>query len=152
MRIRTLIIGQGITFYEPELQSQAHPLFTTRDSLGRIQGGIFTARAGVLTQHRAAYVDFLEDTLRAVRWYNDQAHHDAAIDILAGFSKVPRAQLEGWAFTQRDEYRDPNGLPDLDALQRIIATAQELCFIKTAVDVKKHADLSLVEEAGRRLK
>jgi sulfonate transport system substrate-binding protein len=147
-----MIIGQGITYYEPELQKQAHPLFTTRDALGKIQGAMFTARTGVLAQHRAAYVDFLEDTLRAVRWYNDQAHHDAAIDILANFSKVPRAQLEGWAFTARDEYRDPNGLPDLDSLQRIIDTANEMAFLKANVDAKKHADLSLVEEAARRLK
>jgi hypothetical protein len=43
-------------------------------------------------------------------------------------------------------------VPDLDSLQRAIDIQRELGFLKSRVDVKSHADLSIVLEAGRRLK
>ena len=51
-----------------------------------------------------------------------------------------------------DYYRDPNAKPDLAALQRNVDTAAELGFFKSKLDVKKYSDLSLVEEAAKRLK
>ena len=43
-------------------------------------------------------------------------------------------------------------LPDLAALQRNVDTTAEMGFIKSRFDVKQYADLSLVEEANKRLK
>ena len=43
-------------------------------------------------------------------------------------------------------------LPDLDALQQNVNTVQQLGFVKKHVDIKAHADLSLVKEAAARLK
>jgi NitT/TauT family transport system substrate-binding protein len=43
-------------------------------------------------------------------------------------------------------------LPDLDALQKNVDMTKDLGFIRAGFDVKKHADLSLVEEAAKRLK
>jgi len=43
-------------------------------------------------------------------------------------------------------------LPDLAALQRNVDMTRDLGFVKTTLDVKKHADLSIVEEAAKRLK
>jgi NitT/TauT family transport system substrate-binding protein len=42
-------------------------------------------------------------------------------------------------------------LPDLPALQRNVDMTRDLGFVKTAPDVNKHADLSIVEEAAKRL-
>jgi NitT/TauT family transport system substrate-binding protein len=43
-------------------------------------------------------------------------------------------------------------LPNLDALHRNIDMTHDLGFIKAKLDVSKYADLSLVKEAGARLK
>jgi NitT/TauT family transport system substrate-binding protein len=42
-------------------------------------------------------------------------------------------------------------LPDLAALQKNVDMTHDLGFVRTAPDVKKHADLSIVEEAAKRL-
>jgi sulfonate transport system substrate-binding protein len=146
-----LIYAQATTFYDPELQQATETLFTNRDALGAIEAGIYSVRAGVLAQHRAAIVDFLEDLLRSVRWYHDPAHHQEAVAILARFTKLPAEHFQSWAFTPGDEYRDPNGQPDLAALQRTIDNARDLGFLKSGLDVQRYADLSLVTEAARRL-
>ena len=43
-------------------------------------------------------------------------------------------------------------MPDLAALQRNIHDAHDLGFVPADLDPKKYADLSLIEEAGKRLK
>jgi NitT/TauT family transport system substrate-binding protein len=95
--------------------------------------------------------DFMEDCVRAVRWYLDPKNHDEAVQIAVKLTKVP-ADRWSWLFTNKDYYRDPNMKPDLEALQSNINTQQELGFLKAKFDVKAHSDLSLVEEAARRLK
>ena len=69
-------------------------------------------------------------------------------------SKITKAPPErfGWLFTKADNYRDPNLLPNLDALQRNVDTTRDLGFVKKHIDIKKYADLSLVQEAAKRLK
>jgi NitT/TauT family transport system substrate-binding protein len=56
-----------------------------------------------------------------------------------------------WAFSSRDQYRDPNGKPNLDALQSNLAQQKQVGFLKDDIDVKKYSDLSMVEEAVKRL-
>jgi sulfonate transport system substrate-binding protein len=58
----------------------------------------------------------------------------------------------GWLFTSKDYYRNPDLIPDLDALQRNVDLTAEMGFIHSHIDVKQHSDLSLVEEAARRLR
>ncbi len=55
-------------------------------------------------------------------------------------------------FTKNDYYRDPDMMPDLKALQRNVDTTADMGFIKSRFDVKQHSDLSLIEEAAKRLK
>lgn len=55
-------------------------------------------------------------------------------------------------FTRNDWYRNLDGLPDLEALQKNVDAQKELGFIKADFDVRKSADLSLVREAAARLK
>jgi NitT/TauT family transport system substrate-binding protein len=108
-------------------------------------------RKAFIDKNRAALVDFMEDVLRIERWYLDPKNHDEVAKIASGFLKVPPERF-GWLFTKQDYYRDPNGLPDLAALQRNVDTTVELGFLKSSFDVKKFADLSIVEEAAKRLK
>ena len=96
-------------------------------------------------------VDFMTDALRIVRWYLDPANHGQVMEICARLIKQP-AERFGWVFTPQDNYRDPDLRPDLAAFQRNVDLTREMGFIKSSFDVAKFADLSLVEDAGRRLK
>lgn len=136
---------------DPELKKIARPLFTSKDALGVSQFIIWTARQPFIAAHRAALVDFLEDSLRIVHWYLDPVNHSAAAEIAARLTKQP-ADRFGWVFTKSDYYRDPNLLPDLDALQRNVDITKALGFINASVNVRGASDLSLVEEAAKRLK
>jgi NitT/TauT family transport system substrate-binding protein len=108
-------------------------------------------RKSFIDKHRAAMVDFMEDVLRIERWYLDPKNHEEVKKIASTFLKVPPDRFN-WLFTKDDYYRDPNGLPDLDALQRNVDTTAELGFFKSSFKVKDYADLSVVKEAAARLK
>ena len=112
---------------------------------------VWTARKPFIDAHRAALVDFFEDTLRITHWYEDPANHEAAMQILGDLVKRPPA-IFSWAFTKQDVYHDPNLMPNLDALQKNVDMTHELGFIKASFDVKKYSDLSMIEEAAKRLK
>jgi NitT/TauT family transport system substrate-binding protein len=56
-----------------------------------------------------------------------------------------------WAFTSRDQYRDPNGTPNLSALQNNLKQQKDVGFLRDDLDVQKYADLSMVGEAVKRL-
>jgi sulfonate transport system substrate-binding protein len=135
----------------PELKQISRPLFSSRDAIGISQFIMWNARKPFLDKNRAAMVDFMEDTLRIVRWFLDEKNHKEVAEIASKVTKQP-AERFGWLFTKQDYYRDPNMLPNLDALQKNIDMVRDLGFIKSTIDVKKHADLSIVEEAGKRLK
>jgi sulfonate transport system substrate-binding protein len=136
---------------DPELLSFAHPLFTQAEAIGRSQMIVRVVRDKFLKENRAAMVDFMEDYLRALRYLQDPAHHAEAVALIAEVTKQNPAVYDKWVFTKEDYYRDPAGLPDLTALQANIDAQQQLGFIRKAVDVKKHADLGVAEEAARRL-
>lgn len=136
---------------DPQLRAAARTLFTEKDAMGTNELGFLVARASFLEKNRAAVVDFLEDYLRAVRWYTDPAHHDEAVAIAVSYSKLPAPVFQSWLFTKKDYYRDPNGMPDVAALQRNIDQQQKEGFLKSPLEVKDYVDLSLVREAAKRL-
>ena len=136
---------------DPDLRAMARTLFTQKDAFGTTQLTIWTARTGYIAKNRAALVDFMEDTLRAIRWYTDPANHQEAVAIVARLNKAPPARVD-WAFGTRDQYRDPNGMPNLGALQGNLQKQKQVGFLKEDIDVKKYSDLSIVEEAAKRLK
>jgi sulfonate transport system substrate-binding protein len=137
--------------FDPKLTAIARTLFTSKQAIGPSQFIILTARKPFIDAHRAALVDFMEDTLRIARWYIDPKNHAQVEQIMAQLTKQP-ADHFGWVFTKQDFYRNPNLLPDLDALQRNVDTTRELGFVKAPLDVKAYSDLSIVEEAAKRLK
>ena len=136
---------------DPELKKIARSLFTMREAIGRSQFVMWSARKPFIDAHRAALVDFLEDTLRITHWYLDPKNHDAVAQIASQLVKQPPERF-GWLYTKNDYYRDPNMLPDLDALQRNVDMTKDLGFVNASFDVKAHSDLSMIEEAAKRLK
>jgi NitT/TauT family transport system substrate-binding protein len=130
----------------------ARTLFTQKEAMGPTQMIVWAARRPFIEKHRAALVDFLEDALRARRFYTDPANHREAVGLVARFVKQPAEQLDPWLFhKERDYCRDPEGLPDLAAFQKNIATQRELGFLKGDIDIAKYAELGPEKEAAARL-
>ena len=137
--------------FDPELKKMSRVLFTSKDAIGISQFIIWAARKSFIEKNRAAMVDFMEDMLRIERWFMDPKNHDEAMQIASKVTKAPVERFS-WIFTKQDYYRNPDMLPDLDALQSNINTTHDLGFIKASLDVKKYTDLSLAQEAAKRLK
>src|ERR1700726_1885522 len=89
---------------DPQLRDIANTLFTQKEAFGITQLTMWTARTGFIQQNRAALVDFLEDVVRAVRWFTDPQNHEEAVAIVARLNKAPPARM-AWAFGERDQYR-----------------------------------------------
>jgi len=136
---------------DPELKKVSRPLFSSRDAIGISQFIMWTARKPFIDKNRAAMVDFMEDTLRIVRWFIDPKNQKEVMEIAGRVTKQPSERF-GWLFTKQDYFRDTNMLPNLDALQKNVDMVRDLGFTKSSIDIKKHADLSIVEEAAKRLK
>ena len=136
---------------DPELRKMARVLFTMRDAIGPSQFVMWSARKPFIDAHRAALVDFLEDSLRIEHWYLDPKNHDDVAQIASQLTKQPPERF-GWLYTKQDYYRDPNLLPNLGALQKNVDMTKDLGFVQASFDVKAHSDLSLIQEAAKRLK
>jgi sulfonate transport system substrate-binding protein len=149
---KTDLISSVVPFqYDPKLKEQGRVLFTQRDVFGVTQMIVWTARKSFIDKNRAAMVDFMEDTLRVVRWYLDPKNHDEAVKIASRLTKIPPERFP-WLFTDQDYARNGNLMPDMKALQTNVDATQALGFIKSKLDVQKYTDLSIVEEAAARLK
>ena len=145
-----LITGVEPFSQDPQLRAAARALFVQKDAIGVSQMIIWTARKDFVGRNRAALVDYLEDYLRELRWYENPEHHDEAIKAVTDFTKTPAALWDSWLFTKGDLYHDPNGMPDLEALHNNIAAANGLGFVPKDLDPHPYTDLSLVQEATAR--
>jgi sulfonate transport system substrate-binding protein len=137
--------------FDPGLRRIARPLFHQSDTSGQTQLLVWTARKRFIDANRAAMIDFMEDALRITRWFLDPANHNEVMDIVARMTMLPPERYD-WLFTQRDYYRDPSMLPDLEALQKNVDLVKDLGFVKDDLDVGRYTDLTLIEEAAARPK
>jgi NitT/TauT family transport system substrate-binding protein len=135
---------------DPELKKIARPLFSMTDAVGLTQFAMWVMRKSFIDQNRAAIVDFIEDSMRIEQWYLDPKNHDAVAQIAANVTKQPPERF-GWLFTKDDYYRSPVMRPDIAALQKNVDLTHELGFVPASFDVKAHSDLSLIDEAAKRL-
>jgi NitT/TauT family transport system substrate-binding protein len=126
-------------------------LFTARDAVGPTQAVIWAMRADVIAAHRAALLDYFADHLRAVRWFLDLENRAEALKITAEVTKLPPDRL-AFAFTEKDFYHSPDGVPDLASMQREIDNSVKMGVLPKPITISPHyVDLSLIEEAKRRL-
>ena len=137
--------------FDPELRKIAKPLFLNSDVMGVTQLLFWTARKSFIDKNRAAMVDFMEDTLRITTWFLDPKNHAEVIAIASRVTKQPPERL-GWVFTNKDYHHAAGMRPDLVALQRNVALVKELGLTDKDTDVAKYSDLSLLDEAAKRLK
>jgi NitT/TauT family transport system substrate-binding protein len=145
-----LVSGVPPFSFNPFFKTDAKILMDQTVGIGRSQFAFWTMRKSFIDKNRAALVDFFEDVIRIERWYLDPKNHPDVAKIASVFLKVPPEQF-GWLFTQQDYYRDRSAKPDLESLQRNVDTTAELGFFKSSFDVKAYSDLSLIEEAAKRL-
>lgn len=137
--------------FDPALLAVSHTLFTGKDAMGPTEKIFWVARQSYLARNRAAVVDFMEDFMRAQRWFFDQKNRPAVLAVVADFTKRPASYYDGYLYTARDYYRDPRGLPNLAALQHSIDIQVQLGFLKAPLDVTAYSDLSFVKQAAARL-
>ena len=135
--------------FAAENSGEVRTLFTMRDLVGEQDITIMAARQSFIAAHRAALVDFFADSQRAMRWFYDPANRTEVLAIIAAFTKQPASAYANWLFTHRDDYRDPDLRPNLDAVQHDIDREVELGFLDKGFDVKSYADLSLLDDAAK---
>jgi NitT/TauT family transport system substrate-binding protein len=100
-----------------------------------------------------ALIDFLQDYVRAIRWYEDPANRAKALEIISRFTKQPESIFESWLLVPgKDYYRDQNGMPDLDMVTANIHVEQEVGLVKKDLDANEYADLGPLKEALAGLK
>ena len=146
--LTTAVLPFGL---DPELLSLSRPLFTQDEAMGRSQMIVQVARDGFVQKHRAEMADFIEDYLHTLRYLSDPENRQEALEIVAEVTKQKPSLYADWVFTKKDYYRDPDGLPNLDALQANVDLQHKLGFLRSLLDVKKYADLSIAKEAAQRL-
>jgi NitT/TauT family transport system substrate-binding protein len=130
---------------------KARLLFTGADAQGVSQAQVWAMRADFIAAHRPALVDFFEDHIRALHWFLDPAHHDAAVDIAQAVTKMHREDV-AYVFTHDDSYRSPDALPDVSATQQAINHDLELGVIPKGITVvPAYLDLSLAADAKARI-
>jgi len=140
----------------PQVREATRTLATTGEAMGIGQLGMWVARAPFIEKNRAALVDFMEDCLRIERWYLDPANRDEAAKIAGEITKSPPERWSSWLFKKDgqdgDYYRNPEGKPDIESLQKAIDLQVGLGFVKQKIEIKNFVDLTLVDDAGKRLK
>lgn len=132
-------------------KGQMEPVFSTIDALGGTQTLQYIARESWIKANRAVLVDFFEDHLRFRRWIMDPANREQALKIVADLTKRPVSAYEAWAFTKKAYYYDPDGLSDTKLLQKNIDDLKETGILPATVDVEKYTDMSLVQDAKKRI-
>lgn len=145
-----LVIGVKPFTENPAFRAVARTLFTQKEAVGPSDMVFLTARTGYIQKNRPALVDFFEDYIRVTRWFMDPKNHADAVGIVAQYTKVPAERL-GWIFTKKDFYRDPNGKPDVEGIQRNLDMLKEFKFLKADLAIKDYVDLSIIEDAAKRI-
>ena len=138
----------------PEFVKVTRALFTLRDAMGGpTQILMRAAREGDIAKKRAAFVDFFEDEIREWHWYLDPKNRAEALKIVAAFNKKPASFYDAYIWkADKDLYHDPDNKPNVEALGRNIKAQKESGFLNIDLDAAKISDLSIVEEAAKRVK
>jgi NitT/TauT family transport system substrate-binding protein len=105
-----------------------------------------------LQKNRAALDDFFEDLVSGTRWMLDPSNRMQALAVASRFAKIPPERLGDYYLTKDDRYRDPDCLPNIEALQHNVDAQRKLGFLKSDFDVRKYVDTNYVERAAKRLK
>ena len=127
-------------------------VFDMREALGATETLTWIGRRDWVQKNRAALVDFLEDNLRFRKWMLDPKNRKEVLELVAKVTKRPAKNYAAWLFTNKDNYRDPMALVNVERMQKNIDDLNGMGIIKAQIDAKKHVDLSIAQDAAKRLK
>jgi sulfonate transport system substrate-binding protein len=138
---------------DPNFLKVTRSLFDLRQAMGGpTQILMRAARAGDIAKKRAAMVDFFEDEIREWHWYLAPQNRAAALKIVGDFNKKPPSSYDSYIWTlDKDLYHNPNDRPNVVALQANVKTQKEAGFLTIDIDAAAHADLSIVDDAAKRV-
>ena len=137
----------------PDFATNTRILFTTGDALGRFEVSFWTANKDFIAAHRAVLIDLIEDYVRAIRWFDDPAHRDEALQIVANVTKRPAATYDKWLFLPgKGYYKGADAMPDVEAVTANVRVQHDLGMVKATFDAQDYADLGLLKAAIARLK
>lgn len=118
------------------------PLFTGGDAFGPSSVIFQVANAKFAKEHPEVLRGFLADYVTGLNWYYDKANREKAIELVAAFTKSPKAVLDSYFATSRDYYRDLNGCVSASAIQKPIDAMVSEKLVPTPVDASKYLNLS----------
>ena len=105
----------------------------------------------LIKEDRQKGVDFLAATFKGVREYlraaKGKGERVKVLDIASRFTNMPKGLLETFAWS----YVDPNGLLLMDSLKMQQDWYLERKYIKQKVDYNKVMDLTLLEDALKKI-
>ncbi len=117
----------------------------------KIQFTMLFFSENLLKSDRQKGVDFLVATFRGVREYlkaaKGKGERAKVLDIASRFTQMPKDLLETFAWS----YVDPNGILFLDSLEMQQDWYLERKYIKEKIDYTKFMDLTLLEEALKKI-
>ena len=117
----------------------------------KIQFTMLFFSENLLKSDRQKGVDFLVATFRGVREYlkaaKGKGERAKVLDIASKFTQMPKDLLETFAWS----YVDPNGIIFLESLEMQQDWYLERKYVKEKIDYKKVMDLSLLEEALKKI-
>lgn len=123
------------------------PLFTGGDVFGTSSVIFQVVTNSFLKAHTDAVKGYLADYVRGLHWYYDKANRAKAIDLIADFTKSPKAVLDSYFATSRDYYRDPNGCIAPGLIQKPIDAMLDEKLIAQPVDVAKYVNTGYLPNA-----
>ena len=117
----------------------------------KIQFTLLFFSENLLKSDRQKGVDFLAATFKGVREYlraaKGKGERAKVLDIASRFTQMPKDLLETFTWP----YVDPNGVISLDSLGRQQDWYLERKYIKEKIDIRKVMDLTLLEDALKRI-
>ena len=123
-------------------------LFTAAEAQGRVQGLSLMARQSFLSDNPVRVQAFFDDYYRFLRYTFDPKNRDEMIEIGSKLLNSPPDVEKTLWNTKDDFYRDPNGIPNIDAMKREMATLKDYNLIPSEVDLDKWVDLSFIQKAA----
>jgi len=134
-----------------EKSGKSEVVFAFSQALGPDQSVIWAAKEAFIAKNRAAMVDFMEDHIRLRHWVFDPKTRPEMLEFVAKTLKRPVEAID-YAFTKRDHWRDPNARPDMKLLQKNIDDAKTRELLPETFSVERYSDMSLIEDALKRIK
>jgi ABC-type nitrate/sulfonate/bicarbonate transport system substrate-binding protein len=126
-------------------------LFSLGEVLGSQENVTWNGKPEWIAKNRAALVDFVEDHIRMRHWVQDPATHAEAIKLAAKLEKRPAEDI-AHLWTTQDNFHHPDGMINMERLQKNLDDLVTFGLLPGKVDVAKVVDPTIQREALARIR